>query len=47
MPECEVCKNTVDMISTCRGCDILFCDNCGSVRERLCIDCLEYDDQED
>jgi len=41
MPICQVCGEEVEHVTRCRRCDILFCDECGSVEERLCTFCQE------
>lgn len=41
MPVCEVCGDEIDSVTRCRKCDILFCDECGSVEDRLCLFCAE------
>jgi hypothetical protein len=41
MPECEVCEESVETIYTCKGCGLLFCEDCGSASQRICIGCLE------
>jgi hypothetical protein len=51
-PICEVCGVEEDTITKCKTCGIKFCEYCGSVEERKCIDCLDndeddYDDDDD
>ena len=41
MPECEICEESVETIYTCKGCGLLFCQDCGSAKEKLCISCLD------
>jgi len=49
MPECEICGEKVDKVYRCKRCDALFCAECGSISDKLCIDCSEEeeDDEED
>lgn len=41
MPECEICWEEVDNVYECKSCGILFCPQCGSVKDELCRYCLE------
>lgn len=48
MPVCQFCGEEVDRVYQCKRCDILFCGECGSVSDSLCLYCLEEDeDNED
>lgn len=48
MPVCQFCGEEVDKVYQCKRCDILFCGECGSVSDSLCLYCLEEDeDNED
>jgi len=39
MPVCEVCGDEVEHVTRCSRCKMLFCDECGSVEDRLCMLC--------
>lgn len=39
MSVCEFC-GTEDEVYKCKRCGALFCEYCGSVGKRLCVDCL-------
>ena len=39
MPECELCGEEVSRVYECEVCGIIFCKNCGSTSDKVCIDC--------
>ena len=41
MPVCEICDKDVEIVYDCGKCDILFCSECGSVKEGICRLCRE------
>jgi hypothetical protein len=43
MPECGVCGEQVDKLYLCRTCGIKFCENDGSLEEKICINCSDKD----
>jgi len=43
MPECGVCGAQVDKLYQCRTCGIKFCENDGSPKDKICINCSEKD----
>jgi predicted nucleic acid binding AN1-type Zn finger protein len=47
MPECEVCGEQVDKVYKCKNCGTRFCEDDGSVSEKLCIYCMEEDTGEE
>ena len=46
-PTCELCGVEEDTLTKCKKCGIKFCEYCGSVEGRICIDCIENDDDYD
>jgi hypothetical protein len=49
MSECEFCGETGKKIHKCKVCRAKFCEDCGLVDERLCMNCLdegEFEDEE-
>ena len=52
MPEdvCEICGEEDVKVYECIRCGIFFCEECGSVSDKLCILCTseeEYEDEEE
>jgi hypothetical protein len=47
LPSCEVCGEEEDTLTKCKKCGVKFCEYCGSVEGKLCIDCIENDDDWD
>jgi len=45
MPECEICGEEVAKVYKCKQCGVLFCANCGSSSQGLCIDCSEGEEE--
>lgn len=45
MPECEVCFEEVGRVYTCKNCETVFCDECGDPKRKLCIFCLEEEEE--
>ncbi len=45
--ECEICGELVDKVYKCKVCGTLFCEECGSVEDKLCLTCLEEEEEED
>jgi hypothetical protein len=41
MPECGVCGAQVDKLYQCRTCGVKFCENDGSTKDKICINCSE------
>ena len=41
MPVCEVCYEDMETVYRCKDCGTLFCSECGSVKEELCLYCLK------
>lgn len=46
-PECEICGEEIARLYKCKKCDASFCEDCGSISEGLCIDCLEENPEEE
>ncbi|MGD2200562.1 MAG: hypothetical protein PVJ38_02880 [Candidatus Bathyarchaeota archaeon] len=44
MSECEICGEESEKVYRCKSCDVVFCEYCGSDEDKLCLDCLEDDD---
>jgi len=40
MPECEVCGEQVEKVTTCKSCGTRFCEDDGDPTEKQCIYCL-------
>jgi hypothetical protein len=50
IPECEICGEEADKFTKCKSCGAKFCEDCGSVIEKLCEFCAEeqkHGDDED
>jgi hypothetical protein len=47
MPICEVCGEEDTSVTKCKTCNVKFCEYCGSVEDRQCIECIEYSDDDD
>lgn len=45
--ECEICGEPVDTVYKCKVCGANFCEECGSVEDKLCLMCLEEEEDED
>ena len=41
MPVCGCCGEEVEAVYSCKRCRTYFCLECGSVDNKLCIDCQE------
>lgn len=40
MTVCEIC-GAEEEVTKCKRCGTPFCENCGSVMNKLCVDCLD------
>lgn len=47
MPTCEVCGEVEDSVTKCKTCGTKFCEYCGYVDDKLCIECMDSDDEDD
>jgi hypothetical protein len=47
MPFCAMCGEEVEHITRCKTCRDTFCSDCGAPEEKLCIYCLEADEDDD
>ena len=47
MSECEVCGEVEDTLYTCEVCSVKFCEYCGDTEEKICLDCLDEDEDDD
>ena len=45
--ECEICGEEVSRVFTCEVCGILFCRDCGSTTDKICILCSEEPAEEE
>jgi len=41
LEECEICGQGTGKLYACKECGKKFCHYCGSVAEKLCLECLE------
>ena len=48
LPVCEVCGEEETTVTKCKTCGTKFCEYCGSNDDKLCIECMDYkeDDEE-
>jgi len=44
--ECEICGEKVAKIYECEVCGVIFCNNCGSSSDKICIGCSEWKTEE-
>ena len=44
VPVCEICYEEESKVATCKTCGAQFCEYCGSIGIKLCIDCGGLDD---
>jgi len=42
---CELCSEFEEKRYKCKICDTIFCEFCGDIENRFCINCLEKIDQ--
>jgi hypothetical protein len=47
MAICEFCGEEEETTTKCKTCGIRFCEYCGSVEDKQCVECLEYSDDDD
>ena len=47
MPICANCGEQVEVVTKCKMCGEKFCSDCGEPDEKLCIYCLDEDDELD
>ena len=47
MPICEFCGVEEDIVTKCKTCGTKFCEYCGSVEDKQCIECLDNIDETD
>ena len=47
MPICELCGEEETSVIKCMICSTRFCEYCGSVEDKKCIECLDYADEDD
>lgn len=47
MLECEICGEDVRRVYECEECGVLFCKDCGSPSDRLCINCSEVEEEKE
>lgn len=46
MPICAICGEEVEHVTKCKMCGEKFCADCGEPDEKLCIYCLDDDDED-
>ena len=46
MPICAICGEEVEHVTKCKMCGEKFCADCGEPDEKLCIYCLDDEDDE-
>lgn len=46
MPECVVCGMESDKLYKCKRCGERFCEECGDVDEKLCLFCLDEEEED-
>jgi hypothetical protein len=47
MPECIVCGMESDTLYKCKVCGDRFCEECGDTDQKLCLFCLDEEEDED
>jgi hypothetical protein len=47
MPTCDICREEEDTLTKCTTCGSNFCEYCGSIEDKLCVDCYEYGDTDE
>lgn len=47
MPECIVCGMESDTLYKCKVCGDRFCEECGDTEEKICLFCLDEEEDED
>lgn len=47
MPECIVCGMESDTLYKCKVCGDRFCEECGDTDKKLCLFCLDEEEDED
>jgi len=47
MPKCQLCDIEEETLYKCSQCGKMFCEYCGSTEDKICIDCLEEDIDEE
>lgn len=47
MPICAICGEEVENVTKCKMCGEKFCSDCGEPDEKLCIYCMDDDDDWD
>lgn len=47
MPICAICGEDMETVVKCKQCGEKFCVDCGSPDDKLCIYCLDEDDEWD
>ncbi|MFB0558556.1 MAG: hypothetical protein ACETVY_05525 [Candidatus Bathyarchaeia archaeon] len=46
MPECVVCGMESDKLYKCKRCGERFCEECGDIEEKLCLFCLDEEEED-
>ena len=45
MPICEICGMEVPEVYCCVECNSKFCEECGDIKNKLCYDCLGWEEE--
>lgn len=46
MSQCELCGEEVSKVHNCIECGVVFCRECGSLSENLCVFCMPGEEEE-
>ena len=46
MPICEMCGENESSITKCKKCGLKFCEYCGEVEAKQCIECFDGSDDD-
>lgn len=49
MPKCELCGENEEKLYRCETCGTMFCEYCGVVEDRICLNCmvdLDYEEED-
>jgi hypothetical protein len=39
--KCEICGSKTDSVCGCNQCGLMYCDECNTIHDSCCIECLE------
>jgi hypothetical protein len=46
MSECKFCGDDESPLYKCKECGELYCEFCGSVEDKICSDCFDYNEDD-